>query len=250
MKRLVGVDLHVHTALSPCGSEQMRPPAVLLSAERRGIGVVGIVDHNSARNAGAFLAASEAFAVRVFVGLEVESAEGVHLLALFDSTESALELDAAVAAHLPPLANRPDLFGEQWLVDEYGEVTGCDGRLLVTATDLSIDEIARMTQELSGFSLPAHIDRSANGLLPVLGFVPPDLPVDLYEVSRHLPRSEARERWPQLRGLPLVASSDAHYLEDIGQGAILVPEEFADLGARAGAWAQALGQYLLEHEDA
>jgi len=75
MSARVAADLHVHTALSPCGDDQMRPPAMLLSAERRGVRVLGVVDHCSARNAAAVLGAAPAFDVRVFVGLEVESAE-------------------------------------------------------------------------------------------------------------------------------------------------------------------------------
>ena len=126
MAPLVPVDLHIHTALSPCGDVAMRPAEILLAAEQRGIRVVGIVYHSTAGNASAVLEAAPAFAVRVFVGLEVESAEGVHLLGLFDSEPAALNMDELVAAHLPPLANRPDLFGEQHLLDEWGNLLGID----------------------------------------------------------------------------------------------------------------------------
>ena len=49
----VAIDLHIHSALSPCGAPEMSPPAVLLAAERRGVRVVGVVDHCTARNAAA-----------------------------------------------------------------------------------------------------------------------------------------------------------------------------------------------------
>ena len=52
-------DLHIHTALSPCASEAMTPPAILTAARRRRINVIGVVDHNAAGNARAMIAAAE-----------------------------------------------------------------------------------------------------------------------------------------------------------------------------------------------
>ena len=60
MPALAAIDLHIHSVLSPCGGAEMMPPAVLLMAEQRGLATVGIVDHSSAGNAGAFFAAAEA----------------------------------------------------------------------------------------------------------------------------------------------------------------------------------------------
>lgn len=242
----IPADLHVHTVLSPCGGREMRPPAILLHAERLGLGVVGVVDHSSARNAAAVLEAAQAFAVRVFVGLEVESSEGVHILALFDTAEAAMDMDRLVAEHLPDLPNRPDLFGEQWLVNEWGDVIGCDERLLVAATDLSIEQIVAQTIARGGISIPAHIDRTANGLLPVLGFVPPTLQVDAFELSRHLPVTEARRRWATLKGRPLLCSSDAHYMGDMGQATTLIPQDLVTAGVEAREWIRLLGKWLLE----
>ncbi len=238
MAPLVPIDLHLHTALSPCADEGMRPAEMLLTAEQRGLRVVGIVDHSSAGNARAVLEAAPAFDVRVFVGLEVESAEGVHLLGLFDREQAALSMDELVAAHLPPLANRPDLFGEQHLLDEWGHLLGVEERLLLVGTDLSVEEIAQAIAERGGLTIPAHIERTTHGLMPLLGFVPPHLRVELFEVSRHLPLLAARERWPDL---PLITSSDAHSLEEIGQAPTWIPAEVAaaPLGAREWGWAVA-----------
>ena len=241
MAPLVPVDLHIHTALSPCGDGAMRPAEILLAAEQRGIRVVGIVDHSTAGNASAVLEAAPAFAVRVFVGLEVESAEGVHLLGLFDSEPAALSMDELVAAHLPPLANRPDLFGEQHLLDEWGNLLGIDERLLLVGTDLSVEEIAQVVAARGGMTIPAHIDRTAHGLIPLLGFVPPHLQVELFEVSRHLPLAIARERWPDL---PLITASDAHSLEEIGQAPTWIPAELAAAPLGARDWARAVAEAI------
>ena len=219
----------------------MRPAEILLAAEQRGIRVIGIVDHSTAGNAPALLEAAPAFDVRVFVGLEVESAEGVHLLGLFDSEPAALSMDELVAAHLPPLANRPDLFGEQHLLDEWGNLLGIDERLLLVGTDLSVEEIAQAVAARGGMTIPAHIDRTAHGLIPVLGFVPPHLQVELFEVSRHLPLAAARERWPDL---PLITASDAHSLEEIGQAPTWIPAELAEAPLGARDWARAVAEAI------
>ena len=241
----VPVDLHVHTALSPCAGEEMKPPAMLLAAERRGVKVLGVVDHCSARNARAVMAAAPAFELRVLVGLEVESAEGVHMLALFGQAEAAMDLDEVVSGHLPGLFNRPDVLGWQHLVDAWGNILGVDERLLVTATDLSVEQIADLTAERGGLCIPAHTDRSVNGLLPLRGFIPPELRVEAFEVSRHTPPAEARRRWPELERRPLVTGSDAHYLAEIGQAVTWASAELAAAEVGAREWGRLLALELL-----
>ncbi|MBU0607051.1 MAG: PHP domain-containing protein [Armatimonadetes bacterium] len=225
------LDLHIHSALSPCASEEMRPPAVLLTAEQRGLQVVGIADHSTGRNGWAFFEAAAAFEVEVLAGLEIESSEGVHLLALFDNRHPLEDFEAAIATHLPGGRNRPDVLGPQFLLDEWGEVIGEEERLLITAVDLGLERLAEMIAAHEGLSIAAHVDRVANGLLPTLGFVPPHLPVDFLEVSWRMTRTEARRRWPELAKWPLVCSSDAHALDEIGQGNTLVA---GDLGLGRG----------------
>lgn len=239
MGPLAAIDLHVHTALSPCGDDRMRPAEILLSAERRGIRVVGVVDHSTAGNARAMLEAAPAFRVRVLVGLEIESAEGVHILGLFDTAEAAESLDEMVAAHLPDLPNRPEVLGQQYLLDEWGEVQGTDPRLLLAATDLSIEEIAENIAARGGLSIPAHIDRTSHGLMPLLGFVPPHLRVELFEVSRRIALEQARAQWP---GLPLITASDAHRLEEIGQAPTWIPAALATAPLPAREWGQAVAE--------
>jgi hypothetical protein len=244
MTDMVGLDLHVHTALSPCAANDMAPPAILLAAERAGVGVLGVVDHATCRNAWAMWEAAPAFSVRVLCGLEIESAEGVHILALFDSPRRAMAMDAVVAAHLGAGRNRPDILGDQLLLSEWGDVVGADERLLITATDLSVEEVADLTVEGGGLVVPAHVDRTAYGLLSVLGFIPPGLRADLYEVTTRVGPASARERWRDLARLPLVTGSDAHALADIGHGAMRLPRGMALAEGPLRDWAAAVASYL------
>lgn len=212
----LAMDLHIHSALSPCGSEEMTPPLVLMTAEQQGLQVVGIVDHSTGQNGWAFWEAAPAFSVWVWAGLEVESKEGVHLIALFDDREALQSFERLIAQHLPHKRNRPEILGKQLLLNEWGDVIGEEERLLLAATDMSLERIADITRDYGGLSIAAHIDRTMNGLLPVLGFIPPHLRVDLLELSKHWTRAQAYQQWPELRGWPLVLGSDAHQLDEIG----------------------------------
>ena len=51
--RTLRADLHVHTALSPCGGEEMSPPAIVDAALAAGLDMIAVCDHNAAGNAGA-----------------------------------------------------------------------------------------------------------------------------------------------------------------------------------------------------
>ena len=155
-----------------------------------------------------------------------------------------------VWAHLPDLENRPDILGPQWLVDEYGEVLAEETRLLAVATDLTVEQIADLTHDLNGLSLAAHIDRRSNGLLPMLGFVPPRLQVDVLELSRHMSVEEARRKWPELSERPLLRGSDAHYLEMIGASPTLVPEGLERPFEPLRKWGEALAAALVTREAA
>lgn len=229
MAEQLKLELHIHTALSPCAASQMTPPAVLLTAERRGLDVIGVVDHGSAGNAAAFAEAAPAFRVRVVVGIEVETAEGVHLLALFDTPDAAQRFEGLLRPHLTDRPNRPDLFGDQWLVDSLGNVVGEEARLLLTAADLGLTELTEMVTTGEGLAIPAHVDREAYGLYSVLGFVPPDLGAEVLEVSPWMTPEQARDRWPELRKKRLVRGSDAHCLEDLGRAVTIGPVELRDV---------------------
>ena len=220
----------------------MRPPEVLLTAERRELQVVGIVDHSTGRNGRAFAEAAPAFAVQVLVGIELESSEGVHLLALFDDVIALTAFDALIATHLPPARNDPRVLGPQQLLDAWGHVIGEDERLLIAAVDVGLERLVAWIADHGGLSIAAHVDRTANGLLPTLGFIPPRLRVDLLEVSWRMTREDAVRRWPDLRGRPLICGSDAHVLDDIGRCGCCVEELPAPGDIGLHEWAAALAE--------
>lgn len=62
--------------------------------------------------------------------------------------------------------------------------------------------------------MAAHVDREGFGLVGQLGFVPPALELDALEVS---PRAELRDWSVRWREFPVITSSDAHRLSEIGR---------------------------------
>ncbi len=207
-------DLHVHTVVSPCADVEMIPPLIVAEAVQQGIDIIAITDHNSTANIAAVQKAAHDFPLLIIPGMEVQTAEDVHVLCLFEELEQALSWQALVDQHLPSLKNNPDFFGEQFIVDETGDFLATEDRLLLTAADLSFEEAYQAVMQLGGLFIPAHVNRKANGLLANLGFVPSDTPLDLLEISRHLTPEHARELFPQIKQFPLIQNGDVHYLAD------------------------------------
>ena len=74
--------------------------------------VIAVCDHNSAENVGAVMRAAAGSGLKVLAGMEVHSREEVHTLAIFDTEEQAMAMQAVVYEHLRG-TNRPDIFGDQ-----------------------------------------------------------------------------------------------------------------------------------------
>ena len=94
-------DLHIHTTLSPCGSPEMTPPRVLESARLAGLDLIAICDHNAAGNVQAFIEAARGMNLAVIAGMEITTAEEIHILGLFPEPLLAQRVADRVQATLP-----------------------------------------------------------------------------------------------------------------------------------------------------
>ena len=196
----------------------MSPRAIIQEAEKRGLDVIAICDHNSAENVWAAIKAARRSRVVVIPGMEITSQEEVHILGWFPSLEAALEVQAKVYSALPGV-NDPDKFGMQVIVDEDDVVMGFSDRLLIGATTLTLEDIVRVIKRAKGLAVASHIDREGFSIIGQLGFIPPTLELDALEVTRNLGITRARELHSDYAvNFPLVCSSDAHSIEDLGGG--------------------------------
>jgi PHP family Zn ribbon phosphoesterase len=208
-------ELHVHTVLSPCAAVEMIPPLIVQEALEKGINLIAITDHNSSANVSAVQKAAMGTDLTVLPGMELQTREEVHLLCLFDTLAQLESWQALVNTKLPPIENNIEYFGEQFVVDETGEFIRRETQLLIASADISLKEAVEGVLNLAGTAIPAHVDRKAFSLIANLGFVPPDLTVDVLEISRHMSPADAREKYPQLRNFALVQNGDAHRLNEI-----------------------------------
>jgi PHP family Zn ribbon phosphoesterase len=207
-------DLHVHTALSPCGSDEMTPPAIVAAALQAGLALVAVCDHNSARNAAAVQdAAGERLAV--LAGMEVTSVEEAHVVGLFPTVADAEAAGERLSSLLPDADDDYTVFwGEQHLMDAGGQIVGAESKALGLATTLTVDAVVELIHAYGGLAIAAHIDRRSFGVISQLGFFPTEAGFDAVELSSHVKPAAVPEF--EAIGLPMTGASDAHYLADIG----------------------------------
>jgi len=204
--------LHIHTCLSPCADLEMSPRNIVSEAKRKGLQVIGICDHNSAENVPAVEKNAAREGIAVIGGMEVTSKEEVHILALFGSEERLFSFQEIVHENLHG-TNDEKLYGEQVIVNEEEEVIGFSNKLLIGATDITLERLVDLIHGLDGLAIAAHVDREGFGIIGQLGFIPEGLPLDALELAD----PSKRDCIPQRVPLPFITSSDAHKLEDVGR---------------------------------
>jgi len=153
--------------------------------------------------------------LKILGGMGVTSKEEVHILALFDEDKKLSELQEIVYEYLKGV-NDEELFGYQLIVDEQNEIIDLNKKLLIGATDLTVDRIVELIHSLNGLAIASHIDRERFSLIGQLGFVPEGLELDGLELSPRYMSEKKKLDFPMASGFPLVTFSDAHLLDDIG----------------------------------
>lgn len=207
-------DFHIHTALSPCGDDDMTPNNIVNMAVLKGLDAIAITDHNSAKNVPACIECAKDKPLVVIPGMEIETAEEIHMLALFDNADALMRLDKIVSENLPDIKNREDIFGEQIIYDSNDNPIGREENMLVTATALDIATVAGIVRRLGGVAIPAHIDKSSYSIVSNLGFIPDEQEFSAVEVKDPLKIDKLSES-NKLDKYLIIHNSDAHYLWDI-----------------------------------
>lgn len=210
-------DLHLHSCLSPCGDADMTPYNLVNMAAINELEVIALTDHNTCKNCPAAIAAGEEAGILVIPGMELTTSEEVHVVCLFADLARAMEFSDYVYDRLPPIDNRPDIFGEQLIMDDTDGVIGRLDKLLINATDISVMEVAALVESYGGFCYPAHVDKSSYSLISNLGGIPPECGFTAVEISKNGDDRAMWQMYPEIRGMRRVHSSDAHYLEHIAE---------------------------------
>ncbi len=187
----------------------MQAKAIVKQARRMGLDMIGICDHNSAENVAAVVKAGSREGLSVLAGMEITSHQEVHILGLFENESDVMQMQDLVYENLSGESDE-ESFGLQTLVDDWDRVVGTNHKLLVGATTLSVEQIVEAIHQRRGLAIASHVDRERFSLIGQLGFIPQGLRLDAVEVGQ--PSSAGRNY-----GYPVITSSDAHFLQDIGK---------------------------------
>ena len=211
-------DFHIHSALSPCGDEDMTPNNIVNMAAISGLDVIAVSDHNTIGNVKAAIEVGKACGVQVIPGMEVETSEEVHILTLYPNLDAAGFVSDEVYKKLPDIKNRPEIFGRQLIMDCDDNIVGIEEKLLISPTMLSLNELFDIVKSAGGLFIPAHVDRHSYSVLTNLGFIPDDLDIRYIEISKNTADVGAYlDSRPDLKPYKVFRDSDAHYLQDISQ---------------------------------
>lgn len=207
-------DLHLHSCLSPCGDDDNTPNNIAGMASLCGLNIVALCDHNTTDNCPAFFEATKRYGIIPIAGMELTTSEDIHIVCLFETLENAMAFGERVKSLRIPYKNRPDIFGNQQILDGQDNVIGEEENLLINATLISVNEVPDLVSEFNGICYPAHIDREANGIISVLGTFP-TVPhfncIELHDGSR---AQEYIQKY-NLQDKKIIVSSDAHRLTDM-----------------------------------
>ena len=209
-------DFHIHSCLSPCGDDDNTPNNIAGMAAIAGLNIVALTDHNTTKNCPAFYKAAKKHGIIPIAGMELTTSEDIHVVCLFEHLDDAMSFDLEISQrHRIKVKNRVDVYGEQYIMDGDDNVIGTEEYFLPIATDVSVDDVVRLTAEFGGICFPAHIDRQANGIVSTLGVFPPSPHfscVEFHDISK---AEEYINSYPILQDKLLLCGSDAHYLWDI-----------------------------------
>jgi predicted metal-dependent phosphoesterase TrpH len=211
----------------------MVPTAILKRAQETGLAGIGICDHNSCENVPAVRAASSGTGITVFGGMEINSREEIHILALFGDDDALFDLQEVIYSRLPG-ENDEEAFGHQWIVDGDDYVIAKNPRLLAGACDFSMEEIIDLVHQRGGLAIASHVNRLVNSVISQLGFMPDSADFDGIEIAD---TGAGEDEIPGLqygKNRVQVTFSDAHTLSEIGKKTTVLPLEdlrFSDVRA-------------------
>ena len=137
-------DLHIHSALSPCAENDMTPINIVAKASACGLEMLSITDHNAIDNVASAMLVGEALGVTVVPGIEVQTSEEIHFVCYFETFDDLKNFYKNLSFVV--VKNRPDIFGEQLIINEDDEIVGSVERLLITSSNTSESDISKLAE--------------------------------------------------------------------------------------------------------
>lgn len=193
----------------------MTPYNLVNMAKILGLDIIALTDHNSAQNCRAAMTVGESVGLTVVPGMELCTSEEVHIVCLFDDVNNAEAFSDYVLSTVPPVKNRPEIFGDQLVMNGGDGIVGTQELLLTTASGISIENAVETVGQYGGVCYPAHIDRSSYSVISNLGMITDEMNFAAVEMTENADQNEYRSKYPIIKDMPVFVSSDAHYLENM-----------------------------------
>ena len=206
-------DLHIHSVLSPCADFLMTVENILKKLKENNIKIFSITDHNSCGDSRIFKEKAEKEGLLFIPGIEIQTAEEIHIAAYFKTMEELEKTAEEVLNSLPPIENNEEIYGYQLILDKEDEYCDKETKFLAGASSISIDEIYKLIKKNNGLFIPAHIDRS-NSLISNIGYLP-EFEYDGLEIYSESKIKNIVEKY-KIK-YPVFSSSDAHFVEQISK---------------------------------
>lgn len=213
-------DLHIHTVLSPCGDLDMSPVKIIEKAREKALDIIGITDHNSTLHCKLISELGKDAGVYVLMGAEVTTKEEIHCLAFFENNELLKSFQSYIEMHQCDIPNDVHKFGYQVVVDKDENILDEIKPLLISALDISLNDLKQEVESRCGIFIPAHIDRPSYSLTSQLGFIPTELIPDAFEISANCDVQKMIQMLKKHEQVSIIRSSDAHYLHQIGSASV------------------------------
>ncbi len=209
-------DIHIHSVLSPCAELEMSPSNIILTAKEKGLDFIAVTDHNCTKQTQVTCEIGLKHGIFVLRGVEVTSKEEVHCLCFFENQETTNMFQVYIEEHQQKIPYNPKLLGYQVCVDESENIIEEIDYYLGMALNVGIDELSKTVHALNGIFIPAHINRSRYSLKSQLGFVPPDIDADAFEIFNRSNLGDFIKENTYLSGRSFIKNSDSHQLQQIG----------------------------------
>ncbi len=195
----------------------MTPANIVGMAMVNGLDLIALTDHNTCKNCPAFMKMAREYGITALPGMELTTAEEIHVVCLFPDLKDAMAYDAYVEQKIVKFPNDENIFGKEQIYNENDEIAGTIPYYLTNATEISFDDVFDLVSAYNGIMFPAHIDKPSTSLLSQFGFIPPDSRFTCVEIKDMSHYHELKKQHPYLEHCRIVSNSDAHYLEHIRQ---------------------------------
>ncbi len=224
-------DLHIHSCLSPCASNDMTPNNIVNMALIKGLQCISVCDHNSMLNQKAILQCAKNNHLNYLIGVELQTKEEVHILAYFTDEKIIEPFQEWIEKRQSSKKNMPSFFGNQYVMDDKDCILYEQECLLIDSLNIDVSECIEYIHKYGGVAILAHAYGKRNGIITQLGFIPKDLKFDGIEIRNLSDISSVLENSPWIKNDLWLCSSDAHQLIDIHECEhTLTKEELVNLG--------------------